>query len=92
MGILFSDEELKVAVPTVVAKLEPALALDGGGVKIIDIINGKVFVQLTGACVGCSSSNTTLKYGIEKRLREEIHPEIIVVNVPFGMEDKLNKL
>lgn len=88
----FSDDDLRSALQGVIAKIEPMLALDGGSIKFIDVKNGIVFVQLLGACVGCSSSGNTLKYGVERRVRELIHPELRVVNVPFGMEERLDEL
>lgn len=92
MAIPFSDEDLKPAVNNSLAKVRPTLALDGGGIDLIDIKNGVVYVQLQGGCVGCSSSGTTLKYTVERQLKIDIHPELTVVNVPHGMEDKLDQL
>lgn len=63
--IPFSDEELLSPVTVVIDKVRPSIALDGGDIDLISIKNGKVYVQLKGACVGCSSSGTTLKYGVE---------------------------
>jgi len=80
--IPFSDEELKEPVQKCIEKIRPSIALDGGDIKLIDIQNGKVFVQLLGACAGCASSGATLKYGVERQLRIDIHPELEVVNVP----------
>lgn len=90
--IPFSDEDLKPAVLSVIEKIRPMLALDGGNIKLIDVKNSKVYVQLLGACVGCASSTHTLKYGIERQMRIDIHPQIEVVNVPVGMEDRLDEL
>ena len=90
--IPFSDEELEPAVKNVIEKVRPSIKLDGGDVKLIGIKDGKVYVQLQGACVGCSSSNTTLKFGIERQMQTLIHPEIEVINVPQGFEDKLDRL
>ncbi len=92
MAIPFSDEDLKPAVNNSLAKIKPALALDGGGIELIDIIDGIVYVQLQGGCVGCSSSGQTLKYTVERQLKIDIHPELTVVNVPHGMENKLDQL
>jgi Fe-S cluster biogenesis protein NfuA len=92
MAMPFSDEDLKPAVAHVLTKVEPMLALDGGSIAFLDVINGVVFVQLQGACVGCASSGNTLKYGVERRLKEEIHQELSVINVPFGMEQRLTEL
>ncbi|MCK9545983.1 MAG: NifU family protein [Sulfurospirillaceae bacterium] len=82
----FSDEELFPAVEKSLEKVKPMLALDGGGMELLAIKNGKVFVQLQGACVGCAASGQTLKYGIERQLRIDIHPEIEVINIAPGME------
>jgi len=90
--IPFSDEELIEPVKSVIEKVRPSLALDGGDIDFITVKNGKVYVQLKGACIGCSSSGTTLKYGVERQLRMDIHPELTVVNVPFGMENDIDKL
>ena len=88
MAIPFSDEDLYPAVQNVIEKIKPMLALDGGDIKLLGIKNGKVFVQLGGACVGCSASGNTLKYGVERQMKIDIHPEIEVVNIPQGYEDK----
>ncbi len=88
----FSDEELKPAVEKSLEKVAPMLALDGGGMKLLDVKNGKVFIQLQGACVGCSASNQTVKYGIERQLRMDIHPNIEVINIAPGMEDMINDI
>ena len=45
MAMPFSDEDLKPAVKSILVKIEPMLALDGGGVTYLDVINGVVFVQ-----------------------------------------------
>jgi Fe-S cluster biogenesis protein NfuA len=90
--IPFTDEELMTPVSDVVDKLRPSLALDGGDIDFLTVKNGVVYVQLKGACIGCSSSGTTLKYGVERQLRMDIHPELTVVNVPMGMENQIDSL
>lgn len=90
--IPFSDEELLSPVKNVIDKVRPSLALDGGDIDFITVKNGTVYVQLKGACVGCSSSGSTLKYGVERQLRMDIHPEISVINVPHGMENDIDSL
>jgi len=87
--IPFTDEELLPAVEKSLEKVKPMLALDGGGMTLLAIKDGIVYVQLQGACVGCGSSGQTLKYGVERQLRIDIHPEIEVVNIEAGMEDTI---
>jgi len=90
--IPFTDEELLAPVEAVIEKVRPSIALDGGDIKLLAVRNSKVYVQLGGACVGCSSSGNTLKYGVERQLRMDIHPELLVVNVPFGMENQIDSM
>jgi len=92
MEIPFSNEELKEAAAKVIEEIRPMLQMDGGDVKLIDVKKPIVFVQLQGGCVGCSSAGATLKYGIEKALKEKIHPDLVVMNVPHGYEDRLDEL
>lgn len=90
--IPFTDEELINPVKAAIAKIRPSLALDGGDIDFITVKNAKVYVQLKGACIGCASSSSTLKYGVERQLKMDIHPELIVINVPAGMENNLENL
>jgi len=90
--IPFSDEELMSPVSICIDKIRPSLALDGGDIDFITVKNGSVYVQLKGACIGCASSGNTLKYGVERQLRMDIHPELSVVNVPIGMEHDIENL
>jgi len=90
--IPFSDEELVEPVKNVINKVRPSLALDGGDIDFIMVKNSKVYVQLKGACIGCASSGSTLKYGVERQLKMDIHPELSVINVPVGMEHDIDNL
>ena len=92
MAIPFTDEELKEATIYNLDKIKGPIENDGGGIKFIDVKNGTIFVQLQGACVGCASSNITIKNLVEKHLRSYIHPELNVKNVPIGKEDNLEEL
>jgi len=90
--IPFSDEELMNPVQVAINKIRPSLALDGGDIDFITVKNGNVYVQLKGACIGCASSSSTLKYGVERQLKMDIHPELTVINVPVGMENDIDNL
>ena len=62
-------------IEKVLNQIRPSLMRDGGNVELIDVNDGVVKVQLTGACGGCPMSTLTLKMGIERILKKEI-PEI----------------
>ena len=90
MSMPFSDEDLQEPVSNLIkTKIAPMMAQDGGAIELMQIKDGRVFVQLKGACNGCAASGSTLKYIVEKNLKEFIHPDISVVNVLPGMEDEI---
>ena len=86
----FSDEDLLDPVKNIISKkISPMLARDGGAIELLDIKNAKVYIQLKGACVGCSASGSTLKFIVEKELKSAIHPDLKIINVPIGKENYL---
>jgi Fe-S cluster biogenesis protein NfuA len=66
---------MRERVEAALEKIRPSLVADGGNVELVDVNDGTVTVQLTGACSGCPMSAMTLKMGIEQMLKQEI-PEI----------------
>jgi len=62
-------------IEEVLNKIRPSLIRDGGNVELVDVNDGVVKLNLTGACAGCPMSTITLKMGIERILKQEI-PEI----------------
>jgi Fe-S cluster biogenesis protein NfuA len=48
--------------------IRPYLQSHGGEVEVLDVVDGRVRVRLTGACSGCSASAITLQEGIERAL------------------------
>lgn len=90
--IPFSDEELMPVVERVLDKIRPSIALDGGTLELLGIKNALVYVRLGGACQGCPSSSITLKDGVERVLKSEIHPDIEVRNVPVGSEFSIEEV
>ena len=90
MSMPFTDEDLQQPVSELIkTRIAPMMAKDGGAIELLQIKNGNVYVQLQGACHGCAASSSTLKFIVEKNLKEFIHPEIAIVNVPIGMEEEI---
>lgn len=66
-------------VQAVINQLRPFIQSDGGDLELVDVSDdGIVSVRLHGACVGCPSSQMTLKMGIERNLRDKV-PEVTQV-------------
>ncbi len=59
-------------------RVRPAVANDGGDIVFRGFDQGKVYLQMQGACSGCPSSTMTLKNGIEQLLRHYV-PEVTEV-------------
>lgn len=59
-------------------RINPAVAMHGGRIALVDVRDNVVYVQLGGGCQGCGLATVTLKQGIERMLREAF-PEIVDV-------------
>lgn len=55
--------------------INPAVAAHGGIVTLLDVTNNTVYLEFGGGCQGCGMINVTLKYGVERSIREEV-PEV----------------
>ena len=66
------------------AKLEQMRAMlqaDGGDLEVVAINGTQVQLRLTGACGCCPHATMTIKQGVERILKDEIDPGIIVEQV-----------
>lgn len=66
-----SDIDLVVLEDTL-EYIRPALQADGGDLILLGTNQGKVTLQLVGACGGCPMSTMTLTAGIERILRDRV--------------------
>jgi Fe-S cluster biogenesis protein NfuA len=68
-------------VQSVLDRIRPLLQADGGDIELVEVIDNKARVRLTGNCVGCPIAQVTLNAGVETALREEIPDleELLVV-------------
>lgn len=79
----FSEMSLKQQLAVIEDVLDrdvrPYIALDGGGVEVIDLVNNRdVVVSYKGNCTSCfSSTGATLSY-IQQTLRAKVHPDLNV--------------
>ena len=72
---VLEGEALIARVKEVLDECRPMVQADGGDIELLDVQGDVVHLQLTGNCVGCPSSQATLKQGIERRLTTRI-PQI----------------
>lgn len=58
--------------------INPAVAGHGGQIDLIDVKDGRVYIEMLGGCQGCSMSKITLKAGVERAIMEEV-PEVVEI-------------
>ena len=61
-------------IEDVIADVRPGIQADGGDVELVgvDESTGVVTVRLSGACVGCPSSTLTMKFGVERIMKDRV--------------------
>lgn len=79
------NQSFEERVSEVLELIRPSLQSHGGDVTLVEVeeAEGKVYVELQGACQGCQGALMTLKGGIERILMGEIPEvtEVIAVNM-----------
>ena len=78
---LTNIQRMQMVTRVIDQEIRPSLQKDGGDIELIDIEGQEVQVALRGACVGCPSSQMTLKGLVERRLQEVVEPEIRIKEV-----------
>jgi Fe-S cluster biogenesis protein NfuA len=58
--------------------IRPYLEADGGNVKVLDLNDGLLRLELLGACGNCPMSTMTLKAGVEEAVKKAV-PEVTAV-------------
>ncbi len=58
--------------------VNPAVAMHGGQVELLDVKDSTVYIRMGGGCQGCGMADVTLKQGIERLIFEEV-PEVTEV-------------
>jgi len=66
---------MREQVETVLNDIRPQLQADGGDVELVAVEDGTVKVRLQGACGSCPMATMTLRFGIERLLKERL-PEV----------------
>jgi Fe-S cluster biogenesis protein NfuA len=73
---MLAPEEIRRRVQQVLDTIiNPAVASHGGMVTLLDVSNNAVYLEFGGGCQGCGMVSVTLKYGVERTIRDEV-PEV----------------
>ncbi len=85
----FSDKDIYEAARHHLPTVNEYVNSHGGSIDLLGTKDGVIYIKLAGACNGCSMSLMTTKMVVQKKLRELIHPELLVVNVDGTEENNL---
>lgn len=76
------DDEIRTKVQELLdTAVNPAVAMHGGFVELIDVKESVVYLALGGGCQGCGMADVTLKHGVEVLIRDEVPDVAEVVDV-----------
>ncbi len=53
-------------------QINPAIAMHGGQVTLLDVREGVAYVSMGGGCQGCGMASVTLRQGVEQMITEAI--------------------
>lgn len=94
LAVSEDDSEIVSMIKELIdTRIRPAIQDDGGDIeyKAFDEETGAVFLKLQGACKSCSSSEDTLKGGIEAMLKHYIEEVREVVQILDPEEEVANR-
>ncbi len=80
-SVMTNVQRMQKVMQALQDEVRPRLVADGGDIELIDVDGHRVVVALRGQCSNCSSRTVTLKDLVEKILREQVEPEIVVEEV-----------
>ena len=64
---------MREKVKATIDVIRPSIQADGGDIYLRDVSDdGVVIVELTGACVACPASAITMKFGVERILKDRV--------------------
>lgn len=67
-------------IEAAIEEMRPYLKVDGGDCELVDVEGDKVFIKLSGACVGCQMASVTIS-GVQERLMQKLKTPVRVIPV-----------
>ena len=69
---MIANEDICEQIEEVIESIRPGFLVHGGDISFVKYKNGVVYVQLSGSCVGCPSSDDSIRMMVESELRVEV--------------------
>lgn len=78
-------EQLKLIEEVIDAEIRPMLAMDGGGLDVIDMHkndkNIDIYIRYLGNCSGCAMGTTGTLFAMEGALKKRVSPLIRILPI-----------
>lgn len=74
-------QRMQKVLQVIDSEIRPKLQADGGDIELVDVDGKRVSVSLHGRCSQCRASEVTIRNLVEKMLREQVEPDIVVEEV-----------
>lgn len=71
-------QRMQLVLKTIEEEIKPLLAADGGDIELVDVDGLRVVVSLRGRCAQCRSSDVTIRDLVQRLLRENVEPDLVV--------------
>lgn len=84
------DEEIVAIVELIIEQVRPSVQSDGGDVRLLEIEDNIVFVEMSGACVGCGLSGLTLA-NLEQKITQALGDAYTVFPVQETSSNTIKK-
>lgn len=76
---------MKETIQGILDNIRPALLLDRGNVRLVEIKGLDVYIELIGSCKTCSSLPMTFHFGLATEIRKIIPDVNRIILVPSGL-------
>ena len=60
-------------------QVNPSIAAHGGEIRLVDVQDTEIYLEMMGGCQGCAMSRLTLRQGVERMIHQSV-PEVTAIH------------
>ncbi|ALR18083.1 Fe-S cluster assembly protein NifU [Vibrio natriegens] len=84
------ETEIVAIVESIIEQVRPSVQADGGDISLVDIEDNIIFVEMSGACVGCGLSGLTMA-NLEQKITQALGDAFTVFPVQQNASNTIKK-
>ncbi|MCY9878127.1 Fe-S cluster assembly protein NifU [Vibrio natriegens] len=84
------ETEIVAIVESIIEQVRPSVQADGGDISLVDIEDNIIFVEMSGACVGCGLSGLTMA-NLEQKITQALGDAFTVFPVQQNVSNTIKK-